>query len=213
MPGADKVVARRLAGRIGRVRGVGGRLLEGRILRSERSVNLIGGNVVETEIRRCVTRGNESAGRFEQAESPGDIGVQECLGGVDRAIDVAFRRKMREHRNTMLVEKPADQFPVPDVPVDKNECLIILREAGAVPGIGERVEHNNPVPGMGVPPMVNKIGSDKSRSAGDQKIHRAVICITGSGLGTRKMPEYFALASSVAARKERPCRFFIPQSR
>ena len=50
VPGADEVVARRLAGRVGRTRIVGGPLVE-KSIRPERSINLIGRDVVEAELR------------------------------------------------------------------------------------------------------------------------------------------------------------------
>ena len=59
VPGADQVVARRLARRIGAVRLVGVGFAEGRVVGAERAVDLVGRDVEEAE-RRLVCAGRAS---------------------------------------------------------------------------------------------------------------------------------------------------------
>ena len=89
----------------------------------------------------------------------------------------------------------------------KEKVCVLLREARAIPRIGKGIEDNQAVGRVGLPPVVDKVGSDKAGSAGDQKIHRGAMCSMRRGEITRKIPAHFALASSGAARMERASKF------
>ena len=55
------------------------------------------------------------AGRFEQRESPQDVGLHEILGPEDRAIHVGFRSEMNDGVDLEPLEHPLYSIEVADV--------------------------------------------------------------------------------------------------
>ena len=53
------------------------------------------------------------------------------------------------------------------------------REVGAIAGIGQGVQHGDRIGGVPTPPVVDEIGSDEARSAGDE--NSSHVCIVSTG--------------------------------
>ena len=133
MPGADQVVARRLARRIGAVRLVGVGLAERRIVPAEAAVDLVGRDVKEAE-RLLLVRGQlrpVRARRLEQREGALDVGADELGRAVDAAVDVALGGEVHDRARPMGREQAVDQRPVADVAAHEH---VALRRRRATPG-------------------------------------------------------------------------------
>jgi hypothetical protein len=61
---------------------------------------------------------------LQQAERAEHIGLQERLRVVDRAVDMRLGRQMRDAREAMRFEQPADQRRVADVAFDEADAPI-----------------------------------------------------------------------------------------
>ena len=100
-----------------------------------------------------------------------DVGVDERVGPVDRAVDMAFGGEMHQRADAVVAKQAFDERRVPDVADD--ELGFRPGKAGAVAGIGQRVEHDDCVIGVSGFPMPDKIGPDEAGSAGDEQVSHA----------------------------------------
>ena len=97
MPRPHEVVGGRLAGSIGRIRGIAAGRVETAVLR-ERAEHLVGRDVHEAESRlAAAVQPRPVAQRcLQQDEGAADVGVKERSRIVDRAVDMAFRCEMED---------------------------------------------------------------------------------------------------------------------
>ena len=111
------------------------------------------------------------AERFlQQHEGADDIGLQKLAGTVDRAIDMAFGREMHDHVGLEPLEGILHGRGIGDIGADELVARIVLdrRERGEIAGIGQFVDHQHIVIGVG-DQMAHDRRADKARAAGDQE--------------------------------------------
>ena len=105
LPGPGEMVAGGLAGRIGRGRFVGGVLVKQVILGAEVAEHFIGGHMDEPEpLRRASIAPMRERG-FKQAERAVDIGLHECAGAIDRAINMSLGGEMNHRVRARRLEQ------------------------------------------------------------------------------------------------------------
>jgi len=78
----------------------------------------------------------------EEAECADDVGLDERLGGIDRAVDVRLGREVHDRVDLVLREEAGDEFRVADAAVGENIARVRREvcEIRRVAGVGERVE-------------------------------------------------------------------------
>src|SRR5688572_12816676 len=100
--------------------------------------------MVETECLAPAWRNTiEQSARFlQQHEGADNIGVDEVTGGVDRAVDMGFRRKVQDRIRALTLEQSSDGLAVGDVGLHKAVARACgdARERSKVGGVGELVE-------------------------------------------------------------------------
>lgn len=152
--GLGEVVARGLAGGIGRAGVVGGFFGEVALL-SQRAKDLVGAHMVKEHI---VAQGAVGvfpgiAGHIEEGVGAHDIGAHEGFRTEDGAVDVAFGGEVDDGVDLVLGKEALDEGAVADVTLDKHIAALgagffrrlpIARldvgEVFEVAGIGEGVE-------------------------------------------------------------------------
>ena len=117
MPGADQMIACCLTGGIGAVGLIEAGFGKRWFLRLQRAIDLVGADVVETEVvpggcRKCRPM---VASRFEQNKGPVDIGAHEIARTVDATVHMALRRKVDNGTRLVLFEQLVNQFAVADI--------------------------------------------------------------------------------------------------
>ena len=180
--GAGKVIAGRLGGGVRTVGGEARRFGKRRVLRRQGAEDFVGGDMNETKSRfllrsealPMVKRG------FQQTQGAEHVGLNKNLGRVDRAIDMAFGRKVDHARDPMFLQQGGDRGGVADVALRKGVTRDFFQflQVGKIARIGELVEtddrFNGSLARIGIEQMMaNEIGADKSRASGDQKPMRA----------------------------------------
>ena len=133
MPGADEMVARRLARRVRAARVAGAALRARGLARVKRAVDLVGRDVIEAE-RRALGRGARGPVRargFEHGERPFDIAANERRRSGDAAVDVRLGGEVEHGARPMQCEEPVEQRPVADVAVHQDVAGVAL-ERGKV---------------------------------------------------------------------------------
>ena len=112
------------------------------------------------------------ARRLEHAQRARDVGFDERFGAADRAIDVALGGKVRDHVDGFGRQQFLDQRAIEDRALDEAEARVAMRrrEVGEIAGIGQRVEHDDPL-GVAGEQMRDKIGADEASAARDQNTH------------------------------------------
>ena len=145
--GAHKVIAGRLAGRVGAVRFVLVCFGEGWVVGSKRAINFIGGNVQETEFVFCrfFQLTVEGTYGFEQAEGADDIGLNEVFRAVNAAVNMGFGSKIDDGTRLMFGQQFGNQFEIADVAFDEKVPRIAVerRQVFQVAGVGQCVEIDN----------------------------------------------------------------------
>ena len=163
---ANEVVARRLTCRVGRVGLVARRLGEG-ALSTQRTVNLIGRNVVE-EVLRVV--GPTLLSHLQQRQRTQHIGAREGKRIVNRAIDVALRRQMDHAVDCVALEDLAHGLDIANIDAFETVvcCLLDIAQIGGITRVGQRVEIDNQVVGISIDHQSHQMRTDESCAARDQ---------------------------------------------
>ena len=132
--GADEMVG---GGFGGSVRGVGavGRGFGEEADGAEGAIDLVGGDVVEMDVRKC-------AHDFEEREGAFDVGFYKGVGGSDAAVDVALCSEMDDGVDLLLAADLLDEGAVIDVSMDEAVAGIAraVAEVIEIGGIGEEIE-------------------------------------------------------------------------
>jgi len=169
--GADKVVRSGLAGGIRTIRLVLLGLGEGGIGRSQRSVDLVGGDMEEAkgllvDFIEIVPVG--SCG-LEEGEGPDDVGLNEFGRAMDRTIHMGLGGKVDDGTGSVLDKELGNQFGITDVSADKDIPGIALQRGKVleVARVGQLVEVDDGVFLKG-DPVENKVRADESGTAGNE---------------------------------------------
>ena len=148
------------------------------IVRTERAVNLIGGDVEETEA--LLLGGRESAivgeGGLQQVIGAEDVGVDEVAGAIDGAIHMAFRGEVHYGIREVLGKESGERGGIAEVVLDKRVMRIfqIAVERREVSRVGEFVEVDHLVSGF-IKDLPHKVGTNEASAAGDQDFHEMVV--------------------------------------
>ena len=158
--GHDEVVARCLAGRIGRSGVIGGGF--GKVARvSEAPVNFVGGDVMKEDrgilcemalMTGCVFASPGGTGDVQEGKGSHDVGADKGLGAQNGPVHVAFGRKVDHPINLIVRKKALDKGTVADIPLHEDIAGIgtgpvaglDIGEAFGVARIGEEVQVDDP---------------------------------------------------------------------
>lgn len=143
MIGAGEVIAAGLGSAVGAVRSVRRGLTESRIIRTEGTIHLIGRDVEKGGLttvrdrfpvmrqRGATALGEVFAKGVEKAESADHIRQNECLGAIDRTINMRLRGEVHHGIDLMLAQQAADQLFVADVALHKDMAGISIEVRNA----------------------------------------------------------------------------------
>ena len=89
--------------------------------------------------------------RLKQREGADEVGLDERIRAVDRAIDMAFGGKVHDHVGLRIGEEPAHRRRIDDVGFDKAIAGIPgdRGERGKIAGIGQLVDDDDAVRRLG----------------------------------------------------------------
>ena len=155
--------------------------MEGRVVRSQGSVHLIGRYMVEAVRGDGLLVDPQRLRRFEQRMGADDVGADEVIGTQDRAIHVRLRGEMHQGVDAMLLEQlraPVDSSQMSPFTKTIPRILVQAREVVDVAGIGECIEHHHPpLPGLRQP-VAHEVRADEAGAAGNEQVtgfeaHRA----------------------------------------
>ena len=168
--GANQVVGRGLRRGVGAIGPVWRLFVEGRLVRTERTVDFVRRDVQEAE------RTPAGAGQWapmlqsglEKGECPGDVGLHKRRGAQDGAVHMTFRGKMNDCVGLVPGQQARYQRAVEDGAVDEYVGWIAVERAQVVDitRVGERVEIDDFV--AAAHRFEDKVGTDKTRAAGHQ---------------------------------------------
>ena len=186
-----------LAGRVGTVRLVAVGLGESRVAFAQGAVILIGRHVLQAEpaLVLLALRGPIGAHGFEQVEGPHDVGLDEILGTVNRAVDVRFRGEVDDCPRPVLFQQATHQREVADIalaklirgePCHRGEIL-------QVAGVSQLVQIEDRFAAQ-LQPVEDKVGPDEAGAARHQNHD------SKTSASARLTP-----AVSLADRLGRPC--------
>ncbi len=133
---------------------------------SRLAVDLIGRYVHEAlHLRRART--------IEQRRRADDVRLHERHRSQDRAIDVALGGEVNDRVDVMVGEHARDQLCVADVTAHELDVGDIGNGA-EVACVGERVEHDEALLGLGRTTAAHEGRADETAATGDEQIHWAV---------------------------------------
>ena len=130
------------------------------------AVNFVCGNLV-------IPGDAELPAGVHQHLSAQNVGLQEYFGIFDGAVNVALRREVHHHIRVLFRKELANPFPVADVQLHEPKIGIFHHgsQGGQVPRVGQFVQANDPVIRVFAQHMENKVGADKSGTAGYNNRH------------------------------------------
>src|SRR5205807_4688732 len=107
---------------------------------------------------------------FEQRMRAGDIRLEKCIRSEDRSVDVRLGGEVHDGVEALIAQQGFDELRIANVAVDETQIGVILHgiQIGEVAGIGERIEHDQPLARVFLEPVMNEIGTDKSGATGDE---------------------------------------------
>ena len=171
--GANKMVARCLACRIGAVWAIRGLLGEERVVEWQCAVNLVGGYVVEQLAGIAFgERLPVLSCSLQERECTHDIGLSKGERVAYAAIDVAFGGKVYNAVDMVMSEDCSNGVEVANISSHKGIVgrMLYVGKIGKVAGIGELVEVDNVIFGVLVYEKPHDMRADKPGTAGDEYI-------------------------------------------
>ena len=156
-----------------------------------------------------------AARRFEQAIGADDVGFDERARPVDRPVDMALRGQMEDGVDRMLLHDGEHAAAVADVGLNERIArrAIDLRKRGEVGGVGELVDVDHRVLGVG-DEMTTDGRADEAGAAGDQDSHGRVsptrngVSISPSGGNAASRSD--SVGTAAAVRPIDPDRGVVP---
>ena len=97
-----------------------------------------------------------------------DVGVYKGIRAVDGAVNVGFGRKVHYGVYLLLLQQFQYEVVIPDIAMHKSKSGMILhrRKIGFIACIGQGIEHCYPVIRIVLNPVVDKIGTYETSTAG-----------------------------------------------
>ena len=107
--------------------------------------------------------------RLQQRVSARDIGFDEGIRPVDGAIDMRLCSKMHQRVDILRLQQLCYQSGIADIALYKSIVGITFTgsQISLIAGIGERIQHNHAILRVGAQPVMNKVGTDKTGTAGN----------------------------------------------
>src|SRR5262245_4374600 len=104
----------------------------------------------------------------KQAGCADDVRLDECLGPVNRSVDVAFSSKMQNSTRPVLREHRSYECVVADVPVHEDVTRVVgqIGQALWIPCVCQLVEIDDRL--VTRQPVPDEVGADKPRAASNQ---------------------------------------------
>ncbi len=169
VPGANQVVAGRFGRgvrRVGRVRRL---FMEGRVVRRERAVDLVSGNMQEAEFCLVGQRLIVCARGLQQSKRAVDVGLQKCFRARDRAVHMRLRGEVHDRRRLVLFKQRRDQSGVVDIAVHEGVRGVLLhgRQVFRVAGVGQLVQIDDVERSL-LQRFKHKVGADKTGAASNE---------------------------------------------
>src|SRR6185437_13159595 len=105
---------------------------------------------------------------FQQAERSIQVGVDEVVRAVNRAVDVTLRREMDDRSRPMCDQQLGNEFTIANVALQKSISAIgrNIGEIRGVSGVGQLVEIDDSG-SFRSKPLQDEIRSDETCPAGD----------------------------------------------
>src|SRR5882757_8773570 len=174
MIGAHQVVRCSFAGGVRRVGRVGTTLVEGRLMGTQRSIDLVGRDVMEAVGRHDLLVDPQRFRGFEQRVCANDVRSYEIIGTENRAIHVRLRGKVHQRIDLMLLEQRTYIGLVAYVPLDEQIARIAcnVRKTVDIPGIRQRVEDHYPAFTRVGQPVVYEVRTDEAGAPGNEYVTR-----------------------------------------
>ena len=179
-PCADEMVAGSLGSRIGAGRGVG-RGFSKQIIRAVQvAIDFIGGNMVKTEnfafFRRHLLPIGASG--FKQVERADDVGLDEFASGIDRAVDMTFRRQVHDGIWPVLCKHTVKFGAIANVHLLKGVARAVgyIGQRFEIARIGQFVKVDDGILGI-LDDMADDCRTDKARAAGNEDFHISIISL------------------------------------
>ena len=107
-------------------------------------------------------------GCLDEGEGTDDVGLDESFGSFDGVVDMAFRRKVDDALDVVLVEEVVYQRFIADVSLDEGVVghTSAFPEVVQVACIGEFVEVDDMVVWVFLREVRDEVGTDESGSTG-----------------------------------------------
>jgi len=113
--------------------------------------------------------------RIQEAQGADDIGLNEWLWRVDRAVHVGFRRKVYDGIDVMLLEQTGYQGLITDIAFLENVAGVggEVGQIGRVACVGEEIEIHDPAEGRVTlsETLANEVAADESAATSNKDIH------------------------------------------
>src|SRR4051794_41024155 len=93
---------------------------------------------------------------------------------------MALGGKVNYRVDAMVGDQSDDSRHLANVSLDEEYVFYALK-VGAIAGIGQGIEHDDPVPRMGPPPVPDEVRADEAGAASDEKISQLTSIPEGSG--------------------------------
>ena len=175
-PCTDEVVAGCFGGRVG----AGRRVWRGfgkQIIRAVQiAIDFIGGNMVETESFAFFRRHPLPVGTcgFKQVECADDVGLDEFAGGIDRAVDMTFRRQMHDGIGPVLGKHAVKFGTIANVHLLKGVTRVVgyVGQRFEIARVGQFIEVDDGILSI-FDDMADDCRADKARAAGNEDFFHA----------------------------------------
>ena len=138
------------------------------------AVDLVGGDVVETERRTAFGRQRSpvGAGGLQQLIGADDVGLDELGRAIDGAVDVGLSGQMHDGVRLEVQQRLADPLTIGDVGLEELIARVVVHAGQRleVAGIGQFVRVEHAVPGI-EDEVTDQCGTDESGSASNENAH------------------------------------------
>jgi hypothetical protein len=220
------MIAGRLRGGVGAAGRIGRRFGKRRIVRRQRTKNLVGGNVEKSEfifllpveLRPVLTA------TFEQPKRPDHVGLGKGLRRIDRPVDMGLGSEMHDRLDSIFAQQFADELVIGDGAPHENMPGFGFKagQVLGIPRVGQRVEIDDQLDRFGrTQKIMDEVGADKPGPAGDHdshgdfsQTHRRRESAIASRTGRRGKPIFSALvvSSTQLERRAMAARFMNSSS-
>jgi hypothetical protein len=146
-----------------------------RCLLSKKQVRSVDGKISVNLIRRdlMIARNAVLSAGINERRSADDVGLQEDLRILDRAVYMSLRRKIDDDIRFFLLKKTLYALTVTDIQFDKSKSRMIHNrcKGGKIACVGQLIHTDDTVFRMFLHLVKHKVASNKSSSSGHNNSH------------------------------------------